>query len=81
MRLTLKCDTQEVQYIQYKIRDKMSTQNSRLDEAQGRNEQCTELYLTYCEGAAEFLTPRFAKSSGGAASFACRQADAAGGLG
>jgi hypothetical protein len=58
----------------------MSTQNSRLDEAQGRNEQRTELYLTYSEGAAEFLTPRFAKSGGGAASFACWQADAAGGL-
>lgn len=58
----------------------MSTQISRLDEAQGKNEQQAELYRKYCEGAAEFLTPRFAKSSGGAAGLAGRTADAAGGL-
>lgn len=54
------------------------TQRSRLGEAQGRNEQRTELYMKYREGAAQFLTPRFAKSGSSAASFAGRQAEAAG---
>jgi hypothetical protein len=58
----------------------MSTQISRLDEAQGKNEQRTELYMKYCEGAAEFLTPRFAKSSDGPAGLAGRPVDASGGL-
>ena len=58
----------------------MNTQHSRLDEALGKNEQRTELYMKYCEGAAEFLTPRFAKSSGGAAGLAGRQANAGGEL-
>jgi hypothetical protein len=58
----------------------MTTQNSRLDEAQGANEQRTEPYMEYGEGAAEFATQRFAKSSGGAAGSASRQTDAAGDL-
>lgn len=56
------------------------SQFSRLDEAPGRNEQRRKLYLTYCERAAQILTPRFAKSSGRAASFAGGLSGAAGEL-
>jgi hypothetical protein len=58
----------------------MRPQFSRLDEAQGRNEQRTEMYSTYFEGAAEFLTKRFAKSDGKAGGLADGLAGATGGL-
>lgn len=52
----------------------------RLDEAQGTDEQRTEAYMKYGEGAAQSTTPRFAKSVSGAVGSAGRQADAAHGL-
>lgn len=36
-----------------------------LDEAQGADEERTEMYLKYFEGVPQAATPRFAKSVGG----------------
>jgi hypothetical protein len=56
------------------------SQPSRLDEAQGTNKQRTVAYKRYAEGAAQFVTPRFAKSVGGVLDLLQKQAGAAGGL-
>lgn len=51
-----------------------------LDALQGSDEQRTESYQVYGEGAAQLVTRQCAKSTGGVTGFASEQASATGGL-
>ena len=58
----------------------ITSQVPRLNGLQGAGEQRTEVYNKYGEGAAQTATPQSAKSPGGVACFAGKQAGAAGRL-
>lgn len=56
------------------------SQPSRLDGVQGANKERTEAYLTYGDGAPQFVTQQSAKSVSHATGLAGWQADAVGRL-
>jgi hypothetical protein len=62
------------------FRGTMKIQFSHLDEAQGADEQRTEPYLNTVREQSQSVTPRFAKSDGGAFGYAERQANTVGEL-